>query len=48
VLQLTATMLLSVTVPYLLGMRKREPIFVALPFLFPFFFIAFNFSCFIT
>ena len=34
--ELTATLLLSVTFPYLLGMRKREPIFVALPLPFPF------------
>jgi len=36
VLELTATLLLSVTFPYLLGIRKGEPIFVALPFLFLF------------
>lgn len=35
-LELTAALLLSVTFPYLLGLRKREPIFVALPFVFPF------------
>jgi len=36
VLELTGTLLLSVTFPFLLGIHKREPMFVALPFLSPF------------
>ena len=36
VLELTATLLLSVTFPCVLGIRKGEPIFVADLFLFPF------------
>lgn len=35
VLQLTTTLLLSVAVPYPLGMRKRQPIFEISPFSFP-------------